>query len=150
MHEKSKKVLLSFFMIHVTSNALPAPDVIRMLPSPMQPTPSTRDKTFARRRQRSCFFLFALSLSCKPIHTPPLSTLYSSIVLTQFHSPFKFSFHRLTLLSPPLTANTFPLRLQLTLHSTASKSKTVGFHSLGCAGSLVHIRTVLSCAAEAM
>lgn len=75
---------------------------------------------------------------------------HSSIHLTHSHSPLKFSFHNDTLLSPPDTARTFPLKLQLTLHSTASKSSTVLFHSFGCAGSDVQIRTVLSCEAEAM
>ncbi len=76
--------------------------------------------------------------------------LYSSIHFTQSHSPLKFSFHKLTLLSPPLTARTLPLRLQLTLHSTASKFRTIDFQSFGCAGSEVHIRTVLSWDADAM
>lgn len=83
--------------------------------------------------------------------SPPGSLVrYSSIHFTQSHSPFKFSFHKLTLLSPPLTASTFPLRLQLTLHNTASKFNVVAFHSLGCVVSDVHIFTVLSCDAEAM
>jgi hypothetical protein len=46
--------------------------------------------------------------------------LYSSIVFTHSHSPLKFSFQSVTLLSPALTANTFPLKLQLTLQTTTS------------------------------
>lgn len=76
--------------------------------------------------------------------------IYSSMLLTISHSSFKFSFHKLTLLSPPLTARTFPLKLQLTLHKTASKFRIVLFHSEGCAGSDVQMRTVLSCDADAM
>ena len=53
---------------------------------------------------------------------------HSSIDLTHSHSPFRFSFHSETLLSPPLTASTFPLRLQLTRHSTASNCSTVLCH----------------------
>ena len=115
-------------------------------------------------RTHHCQRLSPLTNSCPAPPTQPTATssgprscsppgpcrTYSSIHLTQSHSPLRFSFHKLTLLSPPLTANTLPLKLQLTLHKTASKFKTVGFHSLGCAGSLVHILTVLSCAADAM
>lgn len=54
---------------------------------------------------------------------------YSSIVLTHSQPPLSFSFHRLTLLSPVLTARTLPLKLQLTLHATASTLRTVDFHS---------------------
>ena len=76
---------------------------------------------------------------------------YSSIHLTQSQFPFKSSFQRLTLLSPPLTANTFPLKLQLTRHTTASNSgRTVHFQSPSVLGSWVHILTVLSCDALAM
>ena len=75
------------------------------------------------------------------IHT--LSILpYSSIVFTHSHPPLSFSFHRLTLLSPVLTANTFPLKLQLTLHATASTFNTVLFHYRKYAD--VQILTVLS------
>lgn len=83
---------------------------------------------------------------------PPPSTAwsYSSIFFTQSHSPFKFSFHKLTLLSPPLTASTLPLKLQLTRHSAASNSNVMLFHSFGCAWSEVQIRTVLSCDADAI
>jgi hypothetical protein len=76
--------------------------------------------------------------------------VYSSIVLTQSHSPFKFSFHKVTLLSPPETARTLPLKLQLTRHTTASKvGSSLQAHSsvFVCE---VHIRTVLSCDAEAI
>lgn len=72
------------------------------------------------------------------------------MVFTFSHSPRRFSFHKLTLLSPPLTAKTFPLKLQLTLHRTTSKFKTLLFHCPGCAGSEVQMRTVLSCDAEAI
>lgn len=51
--------------------------------------------------------------------------LYSSIVLTQSHPPLRLSFHKLTLLSPPLTARTLPLRLQLTRQTTASNLSSV-------------------------
>jgi hypothetical protein len=54
---------------------------------------------------------------------------YSSIVLTQSHPPLSLSFHRLTLLSPVLTARTLPLRLQLTRHAAASTLSTVDFQS---------------------
>jgi hypothetical protein len=56
----------------------------------------------------------------------------------------------LTLLSPPLTASTLPLKLQLTRHITASNSNVTLVHSFGCAGSVVQMRTVLSCDADAM
>lgn len=85
--------------------------------------------------------------SSTPLSQPQL---YSTISFTHFHSPFRVSFHSVTLLSPPETARTFPLKLQLTLQSTASKLNNVLFHSLGRAGSDVQILTVLSCEAEAM
>lgn len=44
----------------------------------------------------------------------------------------------------------FPLRLQLTLHSTVSNSSTWLVHWPGFEASEVQIRTVLSCEAEAM
>ena len=89
-------------------------------------------------------------VSLKEFNRPGHMVLYSSIVFTQSHSPFRFSFHKVTLLSPPETANTFPLRLQLTRHITASKLSVILFQSLGREGSVVHIRTVLSCEAEAI
>lgn len=74
--------------------------------------------------------------------------IYSSMVLTQSHPPFKLSFHKLTLLSPPLTANTFPLKLQLTLQTTASNLSSVLVQLEAFAGSAlagqVQMRTVLS------
>ena len=76
--------------------------------------------------------------------------VYSSMVFTHSQPPPRFSFHRLTLLSLWLTARTFPLKLQLTLHRTASKSSVVLIHSLGLFGSEVQILTVLSCDADAM
>jgi hypothetical protein len=86
-----------------------------------------------------------------PNAVPSKPPTYSSIDLTRSQSPFRFSFHRLTLLSPPLTAKTFPLKLQLTRHSTASKFVNgFEFHTPGCEGSDVQMRTVLSCEAEAM
>lgn len=54
---------------------------------------------------------------------------YSSSVFTHSHPPLNFSLHRLTLLSPVLIASTLPLKLQLTLHATASTFRTVDFHS---------------------
>jgi hypothetical protein len=54
---------------------------------------------------------------------------YSSIVLTHSHPPLNLSFHKLTLLSPVLTARALPLRLQLTRHATASTFSSVRFHS---------------------
>lgn len=54
---------------------------------------------------------------------------YSSIVLTHSHPPLSLSFHRLTRLSPVLTASTLPLRLQLTRHAAASTLRTVDFQS---------------------
>lgn len=60
---------------------------------------------------------------------PALFTSYSSIVLTQSHPPLSLSFHRLTRLSPVLTASTLPLRLQLTRHAAASTLRTVDFQS---------------------
>jgi hypothetical protein len=54
---------------------------------------------------------------------------YSSIVLTHSHPPLNLSFHKLTLLSPVLTAKTLPLKLQLTRQATASTLRTVDFHS---------------------
>ena len=64
------------------------------------------------------------------VRGPHLPT-YSSIVFTHSHLPLRFSFHSVTLLSPALTANTFPLKLQLTLHSTTSKLITLLFHTPG-------------------
>lgn len=56
----------------------------------------------------------------------------SSIVFTFSHPPLSLSFHRETLLSPVLTARTFPLRLQLTRHATSSKiGSVVAVHSTG-------------------
>lgn len=59
----------------------------------------------------------------------PSSETYSSIVFTFSHSPLSRSFHKLTLLSPVLTARTLPLMLQLTRHATESKGRTVHCHS---------------------
>lgn len=89
---------------------------------------------------------------------------YSSMVLTHSHPPLNLSFQRLTLLSPVITANTLPLRLQLTRQATASTLRTVDFHSPTSVSisllSMPHVyvrksddvqmRTVLSCDAEAM
>jgi hypothetical protein len=77
-------------------------------------------------------------------------TNYSSISLTFSHCPFKFSFHKLTLLSPPLTARMLPLRLQLTRHRTVSNSSVWLVHWPGLEASEVQMRTVLSWEAEAM
>lgn len=66
------------------------------------------------------------------------------------HCPLRFSFHKLTLLSPPLTARMFPLGLQLTRHRTESNSSCWLVHCPGFEASDVQIRTVLSCEAEAM
>ena len=50
-----------------------------------------------------------------------------------------------------LTANTFPLRLQLARHATASRFRVVDCHSPAASGAVdVQIRTVLSWEAEAM
>lgn len=54
---------------------------------------------------------------------------HSSIVLTHSHPPLNLSFHKLTRLSPVLTASTLPLRLQLTRHAAASTLRTVDFQS---------------------
>jgi hypothetical protein len=54
---------------------------------------------------------------------------YSSIVFTHSHPPLSLSFHKLTRLSPVLTANTLPLKLQLTRQATASTLRTVDFQS---------------------
>jgi hypothetical protein len=59
----------------------------------------------------------------------PVPNIYSSIVLTQSHPPLSLSFHKLTRLSPVLTASTLPLRLQLTRHAAASTLRTVDFQS---------------------
>lgn len=94
---------------------------------------------------------------------------HSSIVLIFSQPPVSFSFHRLTLLSPVLTARTLPLRLQLARQATASKFRVVCCQSpeedslampiyvmikgqaLPSEGFvLVQILTVLSCEAEAM
>jgi hypothetical protein len=56
-------------------------------------------------------------------------------------------------LSPPLTASTFPLKLQLTRQQTASKFSTVAFHSSApvvALGVLYQMRTDLSWEADAM
>jgi hypothetical protein len=57
---------------------------------------------------------------------------YSSMVLTHSQPPLNLSFHKLTRLSPVLTARTLPLKLQLTRHATASTLRTVDFHSPAC------------------
>lgn len=82
------------------------------------------------------------------------SDIHSSMVLTQSHPPLRLSFHKLTLLSPPLTARTLPLRLQLTRQTTASNLSSVLCQLDELEGSAfawhVQMRTVLSCEAEAM
>ena len=103
-----------------------------------------REEIIPSRRKERTIDKHLYSFGCELLH-------YSSIHLTQSQFPFKSSFHRLTLLSPPLTARTFPLKLQLTLQTTASNSgSTVHFHSPSVLGSCVHILTVLSCDALAM
>lgn len=94
-------------------------------------------------RLSSCFFRCVKA--CREVlHA------YSSIVLTHSHSPLKFSFHSETLLSAPLTASTFPLKLQLTRQTVASKFNTLHDHCPWLELSLVQMRTVLSCDADAM
>jgi hypothetical protein len=51
--------------------------------------------------------------------------VYYSIDLTFSHPPLSFSFHSVMRLSPVLTARTLPLRLQLALQATASKTGSV-------------------------
>src|SRR5690625_4043627 len=80
----------------------------------------------------------------------PNGTLHSSMDLTHSHSPRRFSFHSVTLLSAPLTARTLPLRDQLTRQTAASKLRTLQSHWPAEAASEVQMRTVLSWEAEAM
>ena len=80
---------------------------------------------------------------------PKTRIYYSSIVLTHSHPPLSLSFHRLTLLSPVLTARTLPLRLQLTRQAAASTSSLVRFHSPRRSEE-VQMMTVLSWDAEAI
>jgi len=79
---------------------------------------------------------------------------YSSMVLMQSQPPFRLSFQRETLLSPPLTAKTLPLKLQLTLQTAASNFNSVLVQLVAFAGSApapqVQMRTVRSWDAEAM
>jgi len=77
---------------------------------------------------------------------------HSVTSLTSSHSPLRFSFHRVTLLSPPEIAKILPERDQLTLHNTASNSRVLlKIHELGSPGFvLVHILAVLSWLADAM
>lgn len=76
------------------------------------------------------------------IASPPI---YSSISFTHSHSPLKFSFHKETLLSPPLTANTFPLKLHDTRHTSRSNCRTLDSHCPGLeTAEEVQMRTVLS------
>lgn len=111
-----------------------------------------------------------MCLTHKPAQTEAvliIRVFYSSIVLTHSHPPLNLSFHKLTLLSPVLTASTFPLKLQLTRQATASTLRTVDFHSPTFVSKLlqhrldlskvyvrrsedVQMRNVLSCEAEAM
>lgn len=75
--------------------------------------------------------------------------LYSSTLETFSHSPFNVSFHSVTLLSPPLAANTFPLKLQETFHMTVSMCST--FFDQGPSGdSALQMMTLLSWLAVAM
>jgi hypothetical protein len=74
---------------------------------------------------------------------------HSSIVLIVSHLPARSSFHSVTLLSAWLTASTLPLKLHEHLHTTASNSSVVLFHSF-VFGSEVHMRTLLSCDADAI
>lgn len=80
----------------------------------------------------------------------PSISIYSSTLLTRSHSPFNVSFHNVTLLSPPLTASTFPLRLQLTRHTTVSRGMTLRAHGDCASWSRVQMMTLLSCDADAM
>lgn len=75
---------------------------------------------------------------------------YSSILFTHSHSPRKFSFHSETRLSPCETASTFPDKLQLTRHSTASNLSSLQLHSAPGVDVEVQMRTVLSWEADAM
>lgn len=71
------------------------------------------------------------------------------MLFTHSQPPANLSFHKLTLLSPVLTASTFPLKLQLTLHATASNVNVSAFQLLSSVDD-VHILTVLSWDAEAI
>jgi hypothetical protein len=65
--------------------------------------------------------------------TSDAASIYSSIVLTHSQPPRSFSFHKLTRLSPPLTASTLPAMLQLHRHTTTSNSSTSLFQLLASA-----------------
>jgi hypothetical protein len=91
--------------------------------------------------------MHAAASSISPPNIPQLPPpVYSSIVLTHSQPPRSFSFHRLTRLSPPLTASTLPAMLQLHLHTTTSKSSVSLFQLLASAWSApaahVQMRTV--------
>jgi len=88
-----------------------------------------------------------------PFPAPAHAILHSSIVLMTSHPPsLTLSFHNVTLLSAPLTANTFPLKLQLTLHTKHSNVNVlhVQLPADAPASELVQIRTLRSCEADAM
>ena len=126
-----------------------------------------RQRSDDRSMQNLCFAISCLGdptalrlclqsqAPCNMLKTANAQDLsYSVISLTHSHTPFKFSFHNVTFPSLPDTASTLPLKLQLTLHNTASpKSRNVVantqlFTSFGFV--LVHIFTLLSCDALAM
>lgn len=81
--------------------------------------------------RQSCGASQRSSITVLFVYLPYISvpSTYSSMVLTQSHPPLSLSFHKLTRLSPVLTASTLPLRLQLTRHAAASTLRTVDFHS---------------------
>lgn len=78
-----------------------------------------------------------------------------SSTLACSHSPFRFSFHTVTLLSPPDIASAFPLKDQLTLQTTLSNCSTFFAHTTWEDSAFarvveVQIMAVLSWEAEAM
>src|SRR4051794_32177932 len=106
----------------------------------------------SKSRQSRHYFLRGSPNHNAPVHTRSNNTEapYSSMVLTHSHSPRRFSFHRVILLSAPEAARTFPLNDQLTRQTAVSNCSTFTFHCCGLAASLVQMRTVLSCDALAM
>lgn len=115
-------------------------------------SPSLLPYSSEKQRQLDC----ATFDSPRPSQLMPTSSplfTHSSILLIHSHPPsLTLSFQSVTLLSAPLTASTFPDKLQLTLQTKHSNVNVlhVQLPSAAVESLLVHILTVRSCDADAM
>ena len=170
MRDKKKKTTKGLILIHmasewlISSHFFTGPPPSSFFPSHFSPGKSERFLFYDQKENHfmplptplPCLLACSFTIMCEGQVgqlDSPIEPLYSVTSRTQSHPPFNVSFHSVTLLSPPLTAKTFPLILQLTLQQTLSNSSVLArVHepSPPPVPVLVQILTVLSCDADAM